>query len=350
MTDTKTLADFGWTAHFQSQLDESELQTHMPVRVVAVHRTGLDVAGPQHTGRVPPLPSRDGDETMAATVGDWLLLDQHLRPRRVLARTSLFKRRAAGTEVRLQLIAANIDTLFIVSSCNADFSPARLERYLAVAREAQVSPVVVLTKADLTDDTGSLVAKAAKLMPGLMVEAIDARAPEEARRLMPWCGRGQTVAVMGSSGVGKSTLLNTLAGESRQATSAIRGDDTGKHTTTARSLHRLPSGAWLLDTPGMRELQITNVEAALEDVFAEVATLAASCRFSDCTHESEPGCAVQAAIAAGEMEEERLRRYRKLKREDLYNSETIAEAHARVRRFHRRVRAAARARRDRDKL
>ncbi len=172
------LAAFGWSKHFQSQLSVAELARSLPVRVLAVHRNALDVAGPEFTGRTPPL-AADDDEALA-TVGDWLLIDRvDGTPERVLERKSLFKRRAAGTARRVQLIAANVDTLFVVTSCNQDFNVARLERYLALAREAEVTPVVVITKADLADDARAYVTRAARLMPGLLVECLDARSPDE---------------------------------------------------------------------------------------------------------------------------------------------------------------------------
>lgn len=344
MTDTfNRLAELGWSSHFASQLDAAHPETLIPVRVLAVHRNGLDVAGPDFEGRVPPLMA-DGDE-QRATVGDFVLLDaaNHL-PRRVLSRKSLFKRKAAGTGRRVQLIAANVDTLLIVTSCNRDFNVARLERYLALAREAQVTPLVVLTKADLVDDTHGYVAEAARLMPGLFVECLDARDPVAASRLAPWCGRGQTVALVGSSGVGKSTLVNTLTGDHRQDVAEIRADDArGRHATTGRSMHRLAAGGFLIDTPGMRELQLADVEAGIEDVFADVAAAAAGCRFADCRHENEPGCAVRAAIDVGDLDPERLRRFAKLLAEDARNSATLRERRARERGFGRMVKAIVKA-------
>ena len=345
------LTDYGWSAHFQAQLEMDELAETIPVRVMAVHRNALDVAGPDYEGRILPLAAVADKEDSAATAGDWLLIDRPtLRPRRILQRRSLFRRRAAGPKVRAQLIAANIDTLFIVSSCNQDFNPARIERYLALAREAEVTPVIVLTKADLADSgSHTYIADAARLSSGVLVEALDARSPREVARLGAWCGRGQTVALLGSSGVGKSTLLNTLSGETIQTVGGIRaGDEKGKHTTTGRSLHRLGSGAWLLDTPGMRELQLAGVEAGIDAVFGDVAELGRQCRFKDCRHETEPDCAVRNAISQGALDAERLKRYRKLLREDARNTETLAEANARSRSFGRHVKRIMKAKRDRN--
>ena len=274
--EPRDLAAFGWSDHYQSQVTPDELGSLVPARVLAVHRNRLRVANPLFEESVPPF-SADAGEEGSATVGDWLLLDGVTRlPRRLLRRRSLFRRKAAGNVQRVQLIAANIDTLFIVSSCNDEFNVARLERYLALARQAGVTPVVVLTKADLTGDAADYTSRVLKLLPGLVVECLDARDPESASVLRPWCGAGQTVALVGSSGVGKSTLVNTLLREAVQATGGIRENDShGRHTTSGRSLHRLQAGGWLLDTPGIRELQLADSEAGVEDVFVDIVALAA---------------------------------------------------------------------------
>ena len=351
MTDKPiSLTDYGWSPHFQSQLDFIELETTAPVRVLAVHRGMIEVAGPGFTGRLQANMLGGADDLSRATVGDWLLLDRSTdRPVRLLERQGLFKRKAPGTGRAMQLIAANVDTLLIISSCNRDFNLARLERYLALAREAEVQPIVILTKADLAEDPGSYTAKARRLLPGLLVECLDARSRADVARIEPWCGRGQTVALLGSSGVGKSTLTNTLAGNDLQATRDIREDDAkGRHTTTGRSLHRLPSGGWLLDTPGMRELQLTDSESGLEDVFADIVALAATCRFNDCGHQSEPGCAVQGAIVQGDLDRDRLKRFRKLIAENANNQASLAERRSRDRAFGKMVKGAMKAKRSRE--
>jgi ribosome biogenesis GTPase len=329
------LADLGWSAHFQSQLDLTDMETATPVRVLAVHRGAFDVAGPAFAGLIQTTTVRQAEGEARITIGDWLLLDQaSSRPVRLLERKSLFKRKEPGTGRNLQLIAANVDTLLIVSSCNQDFNLARLERYLALAREAEVQPIVLLTKADLVEEPAAYATQAAKLLPGLLVECLDARSADDVARLRPWCARGQTVALLGSSGVGKSTLVNTLVGDAVQATGRIReDDDKGRHTTTGRALRHLPTGGWLLDTPGMRELQLTGSASGLDDVFAEIVTIAGDCRFTDCRHLTEPGCAVLAAIDRGELESDRLRRYRKLVSENARNEATLAERRAHDRAF-----------------
>jgi ribosome biogenesis GTPase len=335
MQDTEALLELGWRPFFAAQMDPGAALR--PGRVLHVHRKHVDVA---HEAGEESIAVSGHAAGLQITVGDWLLLEANeaiIRER--LERQSLFKRRAAGTSGEIQLIAANVDALFIVTSANRDFNPARLERYLAIANDAGAFPVIVITKADLADPGTDFRGAARDLSPGLLVEMLDARNPQHTEVLRPWCGPGQTVALLGSSGVGKSTLINTLAGES-QPTQGVRADDQrGRHTTTSRSMHRLPQGGWLVDTPGMRELQLVDVGDALDDVFAEIAALAQQCRFADCTHESEPGCAVLLAIDEGRLEAGRLRRYRKLHAEDLRNSETLAERRARDRKLGRLYRS-----------
>ncbi len=340
--DISELADFGWNAFFTSQLEPDDFALTTPVRVMAVHRGAIQVTGPNIDTSIPAYIANAEDEESVATVGDWLLLEREtLRPQRLLKRKCLFKRRAAGTGRKLQLIAANIDTLFIVTSCNQDFNIARLERYLALSQEACVTPVIILTKTDLTIKTDEYIKAASKLLPNLMVEALDARDANSVTHLSPWCTRGQTVALVGSSGVGKSTLINTLIGIADIATQGIREDDAkGRHTTSGRELHRLPAGGWLLDTPGMRELQLTDVRSGLDEVFADIVALAGFCRFNSCQHETEPGCAVQEAVLLGSLDADRLKRWRKLVAEETYNTESLAERRSRDKAFGKMVKHA----------
>lgn len=318
-----SLTDLGWSDHF-ARLAESHEGLN-PARVSGVARDVLTLLSPGGEARVMPKGSTGG-----FAVGDWVMTDglrvvERLPPRGEIAR------RAAGAVAERQLIAANVDTLAIVTSCNADFNPARIERYLAVALGAGALPLVVLTKADGAADPGQYVREAQRLSPLVVALALDAREAEEVARLDAWCGPGQTLALVGSSGVGKTTLQNALTGV-EGATQDTREDDAkGRHTTTARALRRTRAGGWLIDTPGMRELQLTDASEGIAEVFADIGELAAACRFSDCRHEGEPGCAVQAAIVAGVLDEARLQRFRKLEREDRFNSEAVHQRHARAR-------------------
>lgn len=327
------LAMLGWQAFFAQQTDSDELTETPPVRVVEVHRTGLHVLGDGIDTLVPPGPE--------ATVGDWLLLSRD-RPAssRVLRRKSLFGRRAPGTERRVQLIAANVDTVFIVTSCNRDFNVARLERYVALAFEAEAASVIVLTKADLCDDPADYATQAAAISDRVPVVVLNALGPEPREKLASWCGRGQTIAFLGMSGVGKSTLVNALLGEAELATSDIREDDSrGRHTTTRRQLVYLPDGTAVLDTPGMREIQLTDAEAGVAALFSDIEDLAARCKFRDCAHETEPGCRVRDAVAAGDLDAARLARWRKLAAEERFNTASLSERKANDRSFGKMVRS-----------
>ncbi|MGB7244717.1 MAG: ribosome small subunit-dependent GTPase A, partial [Sulfitobacter sp.] len=308
------LEALGWQPHFAAQISADELVATPPVRIVEVHRGALHVIGDGIDETIPPLPD--------TTVGDWLLLDRrHPSSSRMLERKSLVKRRAPGTDRQVQLIAANIDTVFIVSSCNQDFNIARLERYIALAFEADITPVIILTKADLLPDVQSYVERASAISDLVTVVTLDARGEEPQDKLKNWCRSGQTVAFLGSSGVGKSTLTNALAGDQSIETQPIREDDAkGRHTTTRRQLHIMPSGCLVLDTPGMRELQLTDAAAGIDGVFADIHALSARCRFNDCQHRTEPGCAILSAIESGDIDEARLGRWRKLKAEEAFNS------------------------------
>ena len=328
MSENKTpLPEFGWGHFFQQQLSLEELETTAPVRVFALNRHLVDCVG--EGGRqkfsLPHAWLRYAVEDLP-TVGDWLLVDGDDQLLRLLERTSLFKRMASGHEARVQLMAANVDTLFIVTSCNSDFNLSRLERYLAMALDAGVEPVVVLTKVDLIEEFETFRAQARTLRSNLAVEAVNSKDVSVLDILSPWCRPGQTVALVGSSGVGKSTLVNTLCTSIVQETGVTReGDAKGRHTTTSRSLHPLPGGGLLLDSPGLRELQLSDCEAGVATLFEEIEAVARNCRFNDCLHQGEAGCAVGAAAERDELDPRRLTNYLKLKAEQARADETLVE-------------------------
>lgn len=296
-----------------------------PARVVEQHRSGYVVAdGPDQTFPVESLPEwqrppgfRKGTVSIEQRpgVGDWLLVEGR-KAIALLPRHSTIKRAAAGEHYQQQLIAANVDTVFVVCGLDADFNPRRIERYLLLVRGGGVEPVVVLTKADQAQDvSGALSALVELAAQEVAVRAVNAKDPESILTLAPWLQPGRTAVLVGSSGAGKSTLTNTLLGIEKMKTSAVREHDSrGRHTTTYRALIPLPSGACLIDTPGMRELKPTGEEDVAEN-FNDVEALADQCKFRDCRHEREPGCAVRAAIEAGKLDPQRFANYLKLRDE-----------------------------------
>jgi ribosome biogenesis GTPase len=301
-----------------------------PARVVEQHRTGYVVAdGPGRSFPAESLPEwqRPASYRKGAVapedrpaVGDWVLIegDKHQRIVELLPRRTAIKRAAAGEHYRQQLIAANIDTVFVVCGLDADFNPRRIERYLLLVRGG-AEPVVVLTKSDVaagaeavSEALAALVELAAQDVP---VRAVNAKDPASVASLHEWLGPGRTAVLVGSSGAGKSTLTNTLLGVEKMKTSEVRESDSrGRHTTTYRALIPLPIGGCLIDTPGMRELKPTGEEDVAEN-FSDIEALAEQCRFRDCAHQREPGCAVRGAIEAGKLDPQRYANFLKLRDE-----------------------------------
>lgn len=297
----------------------------VPARVVEQHRSGYVVAmAPDEAAAAESLPEWQRAKCppeQRAAVGDWVLVTGtgSSQPKIValLPRHSAIKRGAAGEHYKQQLIAANIDTVFVVSGLDADFNPRRIERYLLLVSGSGATPVVVLTKADKdgADPVAAHAALAQIQAEGIAVVALNAKDSASVDALSSWLGPGRTVVLVGSSGAGKSTLTNTLLGIERMKTGEVReGDERGRHTTTHRALIPLPSGACLIDTPGMRELKPTG-EEDVADGFADIEALAGQCRFRDCRHVNEPGCAVRAAIESGALDPARYANYLKLRDE-----------------------------------
>ena len=326
------LLDLGMRPFFQQQLSLEELESSLLGRIVEQHKSDVVLMSDKETLRFNLPPKLD-----AICVGDWVVFTPE-RIIRVLERQSLFQRKAAGSALKRQLIAANIDSVFIVSSLNDDFSLNRIERYLALANEAGVEPVIVLTKADLNNDADDIRHQVQQLDPLLSVHCVNALDAQDVSVLESFCQKGKTIAFLGSSGVGKSTLVNSLLAHNEMDTGRIREQDSkGRHTTTFRTIKWLPSGGLLIDTPGMRELQLSDVKEGIQLTFADIESLASECRFSDCVHDGEPGCAVKAAVEKGELSSRRLDNYKKLLREEAHNSATLAERRAKDRAFTKMV-------------
>lgn len=317
------LAELGWTPHFGAQ--EAEPLT-FPARVTAVHRARIEALGAD--GPMDLIPASTLS-TATVAVGDWLLTREGVALR-VLERHSLVSRKAAGSGVARQVIAANLDVLFIVSSCNADFNAGRMERFLVLAASAGVEPVVLLTKADTCPDPQVYVTEARALKKGLAVLVLDAKRGDVPGALAPWCGPGRTVALLGSSGVGKTTIANALTGGAAPVQEVREDDAKGRHTTTGRYLVAMTGGGWLIDTPGMREVQLTDAYDGIGLFFDDLTQLSLTCKFRNCRHDKEPGCAIQAAIRAGDLDPARLSRWQKLLSEDETNSATLETSAARA--------------------
>ncbi|MBE5778483.1 MAG: ribosome small subunit-dependent GTPase A [Clostridiales bacterium] len=252
------------------------------------------------------------------TVGDYVMVDENGIIHHVLPRQSVFIRKASGNTHSEQAVAANIDTLFLCMSINNDFNLRRLERYLSAAWSSGAEPVVVLTKADLCDDPRLKMLEVESIASGATILLTSSLADDGVAQLLPRLTPGRTVAFLGSSGVGKSTLINRLLGEELLQTGGLRNDDKGHHTTTHREMFMLPSGAMVIDTPGMRELGMWDSSEGISSTFADIEELFSSCRFRDCTHQSEPGCAVKASLQSGALSQDRWQSYQRLMKENAY--------------------------------
>ena len=317
VTPLDALARIGWQGPLPA--DDGALAV---ARVIAQHRAGYELHDGEAAFNAQPAPrflKPDVGPEDRPAVGDFVRVApgkpaviEHILPRR-----SLLERAAAGERHRRQLIAANIDLVMIVCGLDGDFNPARIERYLLLVEGSGARACVILTKADMAGDIEEAVAIVRERAPSSVdVMAVNAKSARSLAPLLARLGPGTSSVLVGSSGAGKSTLTNTLLGESRQATRAVRANDSrGRHTTTSRALILLPSGGCLIDTPGMREIKLTGEEVIDGEQFADIDALAADCRFGDCSHQSEPGCAVRTALDDGRLDAERWHNYLKLRDE-----------------------------------
>jgi ribosome biogenesis GTPase len=319
------LSRLGWGPELEQEFEQYAATGLVPGRVAVQHRGAYDVYTDQGEVRA-GLPGRllhdAGDTADLPAVGDWVALDPPAAGqstiRAVLPRRTAFVRTMASDQHRLseqQVVAANVDVVFLVSALADDYNLRRLERYLVLAWESGAEPVVVLTKSDLCDDVDGAVTEVESIAIGVPVHAVSNVTGEGVDELRPYFTGNRTVAALGSSGVGKSTLINSLSGHEVMATGALRRDGRGRHTTTRRELLPVPGGGFFLDTPGMRELQLAEGTGGIEEAFDDVIELFDRCRFSDCAHETEPGCAVQEALGDGRLESQRWKSYCKLQRE-----------------------------------
>lgn len=327
------IQQYGWNENWSSKWDERWKETEdkrlVPGRIVgdfgSKYRvmTDLGETWGELSGKLRHTFVASGD---FPAIGDWVALSmqdggEHAILHGILPRHSVISRKVAGNTQEEQIVASNVDTLFLVSALNDDFNVRRMERYLIMAWNSGANPVILLTKADLCLDAESKIAEMESAAPGVPVHAVSALQDNGREKLLPYIGSGQTVALTGSSGCGKSTMVNWLCGKNLQLTQDVReGDSRGRHTTTHRELFIMPDGGIIVDTPGMRELQLWEDEGGLDLAFSDISSLAAACRFSNCRHEREEGCAVLEAVHNGELEEKRLLNYRKTQRELLYQS------------------------------
>lgn len=321
------LEQLGWDESRQKQYNEHQSENLHPARVACASSGRyrlLGMGAPAWAVARKKLTDPTGDPTEAPAVGDWVLAHRvggTTVVEQVLSRRSCFLRKAAGTTSHAQVIATNLDRVFVVTAVGADFNPRRIERYLAAVWDGGAEPVVVVNKSDLPHDRPAIQAELDAVALGVSSVFVSAQTGRGLRELFAFCAEGMTVALVGSSGVGKSTLINCFLGSEQQTTRTVREkDEKGRHTTTRQELVCVPFGAILVDTPGMREFGLVDSKDGFERTFADITALAESCRFRDCTHTGEPDCAVEKAVGQVEIKPGRLDSYHRLQREIAYNA------------------------------
>lgn len=324
MSITGSLGRWGWNSYFEAFWHTGGWRSAVPARVVGQQRKFWRVAGDfgeswaEASGKL-RLAVEEGADWPA--VGDWVVVEIHRAGttaviQEVLPRRSKFVRKLPGKKIGEQVIAANVDTALLVSALDGDFNPRRVERYLAQCWESGAKPVIVLNKADACEDAREKAAQMERVAVGAALCVVSAKTGQGFEEIQEFLRPGNTLVLLGSSGVGKSTIANRLLGQAVQGVRPVRESDSrGRHTTTTRELLILSGGALLMDTPGLREMQLWDAEQGVAHVFADIDALAAQCRFGDCRHEGEPGCAVQAALDEGTLDPGRLENRRKLLRE-----------------------------------
>jgi ribosome biogenesis GTPase len=320
-----SLEELGWSAFFQSQ-SETKNEDLIPGRVAEEQRgaylllTELGTLEASIAGRM--MHEATGRDAYPA-VGDWVLArsipgESRAIIHRILSRRTKLSRKTAGERTDEQIMAVNVDTVFLVAALNSELNVRRIERYLSVIYESGARPVIILNKADLAANPRSLATRVEMIAPGVEVHVMSATLGEGIEAASPYVGRGQTVVFVGSSGVGKSSIVNRLMAGEVQAVHDVRQDGKGRHTTTSREMLLIPGGGLVIDNPGLRELQLWDAESGVGQTFSDVEELAQECGFADCGHRAEPGCAVQEALDAGRLDYARLESYRKLQREQLF--------------------------------
>lgn len=325
-----TLENYGWNSALQSEFDRISVEDLVPARVAIRHKNNYIIACAD--GEMPAEISgkmlyeiEDGiiPEGFPA-VGDWVAVrsfpdEGKAIIQKLLPRKSKFSRKEAGVKTVEQIIAANIDTVFLMMSLNSDFNLRRLERYIVLASESNVNAVIILSKADLCEDTEKMLEEVKTVSKEIPVHIVSSLTGSGIDELKKYFDGNKTISIMGSSGVGKSTFINALLGSDKMKVNNITEyKDKGSHTTTHRELVLLPSGGLIIDTPGMREIQLWEGERGVEEAFDEIEAIMENCKFTDCTHTNEPGCAILEALDSGELTDERYKSYLKLKREAKY--------------------------------